>query len=63
MTHTVRDLPVVDGLRLPDDLRALLRPDDTVADRFGRLHRLRVFFTRCEAGRRRRNCFLPRMSA
>ena len=44
MTHTVRDLPVVDGLRLPDDLRALLRPDDAVADRFGRLHRLPRFF-------------------
>ena len=44
MTNTVRDLPVVDGLRLPDDLRALLRPDDTVADRYGRLHRLPRFF-------------------
>ena len=44
MTNTVRDLPVVDGLRLPDDLRALLRPDESVADRSGRIHRLPRFF-------------------
>jgi len=44
MTNTVRDLPVVDGLRLPENLRALLRPDEPVADRFGRLHRLPRFF-------------------
>ena len=44
MTNTVRDLPVVDGLRLPDDLRALLRPDELLADRLGRVHRLPRFF-------------------
>ncbi len=42
--NTVRDLPVVDGLRLPDDLRALLRPDEAVQDRLGRTHRLPRFF-------------------
>lgn len=42
--NTVRDLPVVDGLRLPDRLRALLRPDETVDDRAGRSHRLPRFF-------------------
>lgn len=44
MMNTVRDLPVVDGLRLPDDLRALLRPDEPAADRAGRVHRLPRFF-------------------
>lgn len=42
--NTARDLPVVDGLRLPADLRALLRPDEAVPDRFGQLHRLPRFF-------------------
>lgn len=42
--NTVRDLPVVDGLRLPEDLRALLRPNEPVADRTGRIHRLPRFF-------------------
>jgi hypothetical protein len=37
-------LPVVDGLRLPADLRALLRPDEPALDRFGRTHRLPRFF-------------------
>ena len=44
MNQTARDLPVVDGLRLPEDLRALLRPDELFADRAGRQHRLPRFF-------------------
>ncbi len=42
--NSARDLPVVDGLRLPPDVRALLRPDDLVADQAGRFHRLPRFF-------------------
>ena len=42
--NTARDLPVIDGLRLPDELRALLRPDELVEDRTGRTHRLPRFF-------------------
>ena len=42
--NTARDLPVVDGLRLPSELRALLRPDELVSDRFGHTHRLPRFF-------------------
>ena len=42
--NTARDLPVIDGLKLPDDLRVLLRPDESVADRAGRVHRLPRFF-------------------
>ncbi len=42
--NTARDLPVVDGLRLSADLRALLRPDEPVSDRAGRIHRLPRFF-------------------
>ena len=44
MTNTVRDLPVVDGLGLSAELRELLRPDEPVADRAGRVHRLPRFF-------------------
>ena len=42
--NTARDLPVVDGLRLSEELRALLRPDELVPDRSGRTHRLPRFF-------------------
>ena len=42
--NTARDLPVIDGLRLPEDLRVLLRPDELVPDRSGRTHRLPRFF-------------------
>ncbi len=42
--NTARDLPVIDGLKLPDDLRALLQPDKAVTDRSGRVHRLPRFF-------------------
>jgi hypothetical protein len=38
------DLPVIDGLRLAPELRALLRPDELVPDRGGRMHRLPRFF-------------------
>ena len=41
---TARDLPVVDGLKLAPEVRALLRPDELCADRAGRLHRLPRFF-------------------
>ena len=42
--NTARDLPVVDGLKLSEDLRTLLRPDELVTDRSGRTHRLPRFF-------------------
>jgi hypothetical protein len=42
--NTARDLPVIDGLKLPGELRALLRPDELAADAFGRTHRLPRFF-------------------
>ena len=42
--NTARDLPVVDGLKLPAEIRSLLKPSETVADRAGRLHRLPRFF-------------------
>ena len=42
--NNMRDLPVVDGLKLPAELRALLRPDEPMADRAGRIHRLPRFF-------------------
>ncbi len=42
--NTPPDLPVVDGLRLAPEVRALLRPDEPVQDRFGRTHRLPRFF-------------------
>ena len=42
--NTARHLPVVDGLRLPDELRILLRPDELATDRFDRTHRLPRFF-------------------
>ena len=42
--NTARDLPVVDGIQLPADLRALLRPGEPVQDRAGRTHRLPRFF-------------------
>jgi hypothetical protein len=38
------NLPVVDGLRLPERHRALLRPDETIRTRDGELHRLPRFF-------------------
>ena len=44
MNQTARDLPIVDGLRLSEEIRALLRPDELVADRAGRQHRLPRFF-------------------
>ncbi len=44
MMNTVRDLPVVDGLKLPDAVRELLRPNELAADRAGCLHRLPRFF-------------------
>lgn len=42
-------LQVVDGLRLPEEYRALLRPDELIADHAGRLHRLPRFFYRVES--------------
>lgn len=38
------DLPAIDGLTLPEPVRALLRPGEMAADRFGRMHRLPRFF-------------------
>ena len=58
MMNTVRDLPVVDGLRLPDDLRALLRPDEPVADRSGRVHRLPRFFYEVRSWSQARELYL-----
>lgn len=37
-------LPVVDGLELPAEYRAILRPGDTMTDRHGRVRRLPRFF-------------------
>jgi hypothetical protein len=42
--NTPHVLPPVDGLQLSPELRALLRPDEPVPDRFGRTHRLPRFF-------------------
>ena len=58
MMNTVRDLPVVDGLRLPDDLRALLRPDEPIADRAGRIHRLPRFFYEVRSWSQAKELFL-----
>ena len=62
MNQTARDLPVIDGLRLPEDVRALLRPDELVPDRAGRQHRLPRFFYEVRVGRRPRNYSSPRTS-
>ena len=56
--NTVRDLPVVDGLRLPDDLRALLRPDEPAPDRSGRVHRLPRFFYEVRSWSQAKELFL-----
>ena len=56
--NTARDLPVVDGLRLPDALRALLRPDEPVADRAGRTHRLPRFFYEVRSWSQAKELFL-----
>lgn len=37
-------LPVVDGLRLPEEVRALLRPGEVMTDERGRPHQLPRFF-------------------
>lgn len=58
MNQTARDLPVIDGLRLPDDLRALLRPDELVADRAGRQHRLPRFFYEVRSWSQAKELFL-----
>ena len=56
--NTARDLPVVDGLRLPDDVRALLRPNEAVPDRAGRLHRLPRFFYEVRSWSQAKELFL-----
>jgi hypothetical protein len=42
-------LPVVDGLRFPEDLRALLRPGEILEDESGEPHRLPRFFFQVES--------------
>jgi hypothetical protein len=42
-------LSIVDGLLLSDELRALLKPGEFVADGWGRVHRLPRFFYRVES--------------
>ena len=42
-------LPVVDGLALPDDVRTLLRPAETLRDRAGRAHVLPRWFFEVDA--------------
>lgn len=56
--NTARDLPVVDGLTLSADLRALLRPDEPVADRSGRTHRLPRFFYEVRSWSQAKELFL-----
>ena len=56
--NTARDLPVVDGLRLAPDVRALLRPDEMVADRAGRVHRLPRFFYEVRSWSQAKELFL-----
>ncbi len=58
MNHSARDLPVVDGLRLPGELRALLRPDELFADRAGRQHRLPRFFYEVRSWSQAKELFL-----
>ena len=58
MNQTARDLPVVDGLRLSDELRALLRPDELFADRIGRQHRLPRFFYEVRSWSQAKELFL-----
>lgn len=58
MNQTARDLPVVDGLRLPEDIRALLRPDELIADRAGRQHRLPRFFYEVRSWSQAKELFL-----
>ena len=58
MNTNPRDLPVIDGLRLSDELRALLRPDETVSDRAGRTHRLPRFFYEVRSWSQAKELFL-----
>ncbi len=58
MNQTARDLPVIDGLRLPEDVRALLRPDELVPDRAGRQHRLPRFFYEVRSWSQAKELFL-----
>ncbi len=44
MPNSLADLPVVDATRLPSDVRALLRPGETVRDREGADHVLPRWF-------------------
>lgn len=56
--NTARDLPVVDGLKLPEETRALLQPAEPVRDRFGRLHRLPRFFYEVRSWSQAKELFL-----
>ena len=51
-------LPVVDGLALPTDLRALLRPGEAVTDANGRRHHLPRFFYEVASWARAKETFL-----
>lgn len=42
-------LPIIDGLTLSEEHRALLRPGELIADRGGRLHRLPRYFYQVES--------------
>ena len=42
-------LPIIDGLTLPEEHRALIRPGELLADHAGRLHRLPRFFYRLDS--------------
>jgi hypothetical protein len=49
MTDAVNGLPIIDGLRLPADHRALLRPGELMHTRTGHAHRLPRFFYAIES--------------
>lgn len=58
MNQTARDLPVIDGLQLPEEIRVLLRPDELLADRAGRQHRLPRFFYEVRSWSQAKELFL-----
>jgi hypothetical protein len=56
-------LPIVDGLRLPQQIRELLKPDGLMRDREGRTRRLPRFFYEVDSWERALECQLTRSFA